>query len=93
MSGHNKQRQHLQTSPRKTQTKDRIRDVKKTRPHGYPWVIPATRWIWEEDFAPAGNGDEDFKYPYVKRGGAGAGITIPISAGTRYKITILPLNY
>ena len=44
-----------------------------------------------EDFAPAGNGDKDFKYPHVKWGQTG--ITIPIPAGTRYEITILPLNY
>ena len=47
------------------------RDVKKTRPHGYPRVIPATGRVWGEDFAPAGNGDGDFKYPHVKRGGGG----------------------
>ena len=23
--------------------------------------------VWEEDFAPAGNGDGEFKYPFVKR--------------------------
>ena len=41
------------------------RDVKKTHPHGYPWVIPATGRVLGEDFAPAGNGDENFKYPRV----------------------------
>ena len=47
------------------------RDVKKTRPHGYLWVIPATERVWGEDFASAGNGDGDFKYPHVKWGGGG----------------------
>ena len=44
-----------------------------------------------EDFAPTGNGGGDFKYPHVKWGGGE--IIIPIPAGTRYKISILPLNY
>ena len=67
------------------------RDGKKIRPHRYPRVIPATGRVWGEDFAPTGNGGGDFKYPHVKQ--AVARITIPIPAGTRYKITILPLNY
>ena len=41
-------------------------------------------------FCPAGNGDGDFKYLYVKQGGVR--ITIPISADIRYEIIILPLN-
>ena len=44
-----------------------------------------------EDFALAGNGDEDFKYPYVKWGEGGD--HYPIFADIRSEITILPLNY
>ena len=47
------------------------RDVKKTRPHGYPWIIPATRRVWGKDFAPAGNGNDNIKYPHVKLGEGG----------------------
>ena len=48
-----------------------VRDVKKIRPHGYPWVIPATGRGMGEDFVLVGNGDGDFKYPHVKRGEGG----------------------
>ena len=47
------------------------RDVNFTRPHEYPRVIPATRRVWREDFSPADNGDGEFKYPFIKRGGGG----------------------
>ena len=67
------------------------RDVKKTRPHGYPRVILATRRVWGEDLPPRVMGMGILNIRILN--GAGAGITIPIPADTRYKITILPLNY
>ena len=37
-----------------------------------PWIPTGNTHnerLWGEDFAPAGNGDGDFKYSHVKRGG------------------------
>ena len=66
-------------------------DVKKTRPHGYPWVIPAMGRVWGEDFALRAMGTGILNTRILN--GAGAGITIPIPMGTRYEITILFLSY
>lgn len=45
---------------------DVSRDVNFTYPHGYPQVMPVTGRVLGKGFAPIGNGDEDFKYPFVK---------------------------
>ena len=49
------------------------------------------RRVWGEDFAPRVMGTGILNTRMLN--GAGAGITIPIPADARYKITILPLNY
>ena len=70
---------------------DIIRDVKKIRPYGYPRVIPATERVWGKILPPRVTGTRNLNTRMLN--GAGAGITIPIPAGTRYKIIILSLNY
>ena len=60
------------------------RDVKKTCPHRYSRVIVATGQVLGEDFAPVNTRILN---------GAGAEITIPIPASTRYEIIILSLSY